>query len=79
MPLISEYLGIAVSVYRAFHTSDGLTLADSFASVPLNLADPEILMSIGTNLVIGYILFAVGFIRFKPKASKLEQSKIPRL
>ncbi|MBA4347326.1 MAG: hypothetical protein C0413_00530 [Clostridiales bacterium] len=79
MPLISEYLGIAVSVYRAFHTSDGLTLADSFASVPLNLADSEILRGLAINLLIGYVLFAISFIRIKPKQSKLEQSKIPRL
>jgi uncharacterized membrane protein len=79
MPLISEYLGIAVSVYRTYHTSDGLSVADAFASVPLNLSDPDILTSIATNLVIGYVLFAIGFIRFKPKQSKLEQSKIPRL
>jgi len=79
MPLLSEYLGIAVSVYRTFHVSDGVTIGDAFASVPLNLADPEILRAVGTNLVIGYVLFAIGFIRFKPKQSKLEQSKIPRL
>ena len=79
MPLISEYLGIAVSVYRSFHTSEGLTVADALASVPLNLADPDILMSIGTNLLIGYILFGFGFIRFKPKQKIQSSGQFPRL
>lgn len=79
MPLISEYLGIAVSVYRAFHASDGVTLAQAFASVPYYLSEPDVGSGVITNLLIGYVLFAVSFIRFKPKVSKLEQSKIPRL
>jgi hypothetical protein len=79
MPLVAEYLGIAVSVYRTFHSVDGTTVADAFASVPLNLADPDIVRGLLINLVIGYVLFAISFIRIKPKESKLEQSKLPRL
>ena len=79
MPLVSEYLGIAVSVYRTFHKVDGTTVLDSLASVPLNLSDPDILRGIIINLVIGYILFAVGFIRFKPKQKNPQASQLPRL
>lgn len=79
MPLVSEYLGIAVSVYRTFHKVDGTTVLDSLASVPLNLSDPDILRGIIINLVIGYVLFAIGFIRFKPKQKSQPSGQIPRL
>ena len=79
MPLVSEYLGIAVSVYRTFHKVDGTTVLDSLASVPLNLSDPDILRGIIINLVIGYVLFAIGFIRFTPKQKNQQQSQLPRL
>lgn len=79
MPLVAEYLGVAVSVYRAFHESDGVTVAQAFASVPYFLSEPDVSSGIITNLLIGYVLFAVSFIHFKPKESKFEQSKIPRL
>lgn len=79
MPLVSEYLGIAVSVYRTFHKVDGTTVLDSLASVPLNLSDPDILRGIIINLVIGYVLFAIGFIRFTPKQKNPQQSQLPRL
>ncbi len=79
MPLVSEYLGIVVSVYRTFHKVDGTTVADSFASVPFNLADPDIVRGLLTNLIIGYVLFAIGFIRINPKKKQTAGAQIPRL
>ena len=79
MPLAAEYLGIAVSVYRAFHESDGVTVAQAFASVPYFLSEPDVSSGIITNLLIGYVLFAVSFIRFKPKEKETVASSIPRL
>lgn len=73
MPLVAEYLGIAVSIYRAFHESEGVTIAQSFTYVPYFLNEPEVVSGLVTNLLIGYLLFAASFINFKPKQKNVNQ------
>lgn len=79
MPIVSEYLGIAVSVYRSFHESDGVTVAQALSSVPLYLAEPDVLQGIFFSLIIGYVFIASGFIRINPKQKKTAGAQFPQL
>ena len=79
MPIVSEYLGLAVSVYRNFHDSYGVTVGEAIQTVPLYLAEPEVLQGIIFSLIIGYVLIAVGNIRINPRQKKAESGQIPRL
>ena len=79
MPIVSEYLGLAVSLYRSFHASYGVTVGEAIASVPLYLAEPDVLRGIIFSLIIGYVLIAVGNIRINPRQKKTEPGQIPRL
>lgn len=79
MPIASEYLGLAVSIYRNFHDSYGITVSDAISSVPLYLAEPDVLKGIILSLIIGYVLIAIGNIRINPKQKKAEPGQIPRL
>ncbi|HML68069.1 MAG TPA: hypothetical protein PKA81_06680 [Clostridia bacterium] len=79
MPIASEYLGLAVSIYRNFHESYGVTVGEAIRSVPLYLAEPDVLKGIILSLIIGYVLIAIGNIRINPKQKKAEPGQIPRL
>lgn len=79
MPIVSEYLGLAVSVYRAFHASYGVTLGEAIASVPLYLAEPDVVQGVIFSLIVGYVLIAVGNIRINPRQKKSGSSQIPKL
>lgn len=73
MPLVAEYLGIAVSIYRAFHESEGVTFAQSFAYIPYFLSEPKVVSGLVTSLLIGYLLFAASFINIKPMQKNTNQ------
>lgn len=79
MPIVSEYFSVAVSVYRSFHETYGVTVMDAIDSVPLYLAEPDVLQSIIINLLIGYALIGLSFVRFKPRQQKQQVGGIPRL
>ena len=79
MPVVSEYLGLAVSIYRNFHESYGVTAGEAISSVPLYLAEPDVLRGIIFSLIIGYVLIAFGNIHINPKQKKTEPRQIPRL
>jgi hypothetical protein len=79
MPIVSEYLGLAVTVYRTFHESYGVTVSEALSSVPLYLSEPDVIQGMIFSLIIGYVLIAVGNIRINPKQKKSGQSQIPRL
>lgn len=79
MPIVSEYLGIAVSVYRSFHESDGVTVAQALNSVPLYLGEPDVIQGVIFSLIIGYVLIAIGNIRINPKKKQTAGAQIPRL
>lgn len=79
MPIVSEYLGIAVTVYRYYHESYGITVAEAIGSVPLFLAEPEVIQGVIFSLIIGYVLIAIGNIRIKPKQKQAAGEQIPRL
>ena len=79
MPVVSEYLGLAVSIYRNFHESYGVTVSEAISSVPLYLSEPDVLRGIICSLIIGYVLIAFGNIHINPKQKKTEPGQIPRL
>ena len=79
MPIVSEYFGISVSVYRNFHESYSISVLDAIKIVPLYLAEPDILQGIIINLLIGYALIGLSFISFKPRQPKQQVGGIPRL
>jgi len=79
MPIVSEYLGLAVSVYRAFHASYGVTVDEALRTAPLYLSEPDVLRSLIFSLIIGYVLIAFGNIRAKPKQKKDAQAGPPSL
>jgi hypothetical protein len=79
MPIVSEYLGFAVTLYRNFHASYGITISDAISSVPLYFSEPDVIQSMLFSLVIGYVLIAVGNIRNNPKQKNAEKSQLPRL
>jgi hypothetical protein len=79
MPIVSEYLGLAVSIYRTFHDSYGVTVAEAISTVPLYLAEPDVIQGMIFSLIIGYVLIAFGFIRINPKQQKAAQGQIPQL
>ena len=79
MPIVSEYLGIAVSVYRNFHESYGVTVGEAVSSVPLYLAEPDVIQGVIFSLIIGYVLIAIGFIRINPRQKNAAQTQIPKL
>ena len=79
MPIVSEYLGIAVSVYRNFRDSYGVTIGEAISTVPLYLAEADVLQGIIFNLLIGYVLIAFGNIRIKPKEKAIAKGQFPQL
>ncbi len=77
MPIVSEYLGLGVTIYRAFHDSYGVTLAEAIRSVPLYLAEQDVIQSMIFTLIIGYVLIAFGNIRISP--GKKRDAQTPSL
>ena len=79
MPIVSEYLGIAVSIFRNFHDSYGVTVGEAIGTVPLYLAEADVLQGVIFNLLIGYVLIAFGNIRIKPKEKAIAKGQFPQL
>ncbi len=75
MPIVSEYLGLAVSVYRNFHDSYGVTVGDAIRAVPLYLAEPEVLQGIVFSLILGYVLIA--YVLISASANRTRTRPIP--
>ena len=73
MPIISEYLGLAVTVYRTFHEEYALTVGDAFRSLPYFLEESEVMGSIAGSLAIGYILLFIVFFTTKANNRKAKQ------
>ena len=75
MPIVSEYLGLAVSVYRNFHDSYGVTVGDAIRAVPLYLAEPEVLQGIVFSLLLGYAL--IGYVLISASVNRTRTRPIP--
>ena len=75
MPVIGEFLGLAVSVYRNFHDSYGVTVGDAIRAVPLYLGEPDVLQGIIFNLIIGYVL--IGFMIISASVNRTRTRAIP--
>ncbi len=78
MPIVSEYLGLAVSVYRAFHAEYAVTVGQALQSVPYYLGESDVVTPIISSLVIGYILVLAVYFSSNAKNRK-QQKAMPDL
>ncbi len=81
MPAVSEYIGLAVSVYREFHADYGVTVGDAFRSIPYFLSEPDVVRPLAGSLAIGYFLMLLVFFTSlgRVRQPKQKNQKMPDL
>lgn len=65
MPIVSEFIGLGITIYDTFHYEYAITIGDAFRSVPVILTDPSVFKPIITELAIAYAIMVAVVILFK--------------
>lgn len=61
MLLFAEYICLSIEIYKVYNDwSSPITFTDAFYSVPFFLNEPEVMGAVVKDLLIGFVLMAVG-------------------
>lgn len=52
----AEFVPIAIAIYREWHEMYGITIGDAFGLIPEFMKEPEMVVGVAKDLIVGYLL-----------------------